>query len=815
MPVDTLFSYGIPPRLVANATPGKRALVPFGTRRLVGTIVSCAPFEPGAGEAPLRALLRVIDDEPMLSADMLRILRDAAHEVFCPVGLAYASAVPTGSAPRAVRGYELTTLGATARESGAARPELRPLLEALRDGPRPLRALERRGGDVVQHLEALRRDGLVRTLALETGAVRTPQVRVASLAPGVDVGEALTGPLARAPRQAALLRALAKGGAAEVPALRGSFPGCDAALRALAGRGLVVLESRPVDRRPPPSALADTAATPPTLTGDQERALLPILEALRAPRFERFLLHGVTGSGKTEVYLRAVANAIARGRQALVLVPEITLTHQLVARLHARFGEQVAVLHSGLRPGERVAEWRKLQAGDTPIAVGARSALFAPLARLGLIVIDEEHDHAYKNEEGFRYHARDLAARRAAAAECPLVLGSATPALETRHAADQGEVRRLSLPHRIGNRPLPAVEMVDLAAERALLPRGRKLVLSRLLHDALAETLSEGGQAILFLNRRGFSTRVFCFECGHAERCEHCDISLVYHAGEHFLRCHYCDYGTAPPETCSHCGAPETALLGIGTERLEEEVRRLFPGARVARLDRDTAARRGETERVLGELGAGRLDVLIGTQMVAKGHHFPGVRLVGIVAADLTLHFPDFRASERTFQLLTQVAGRAGRGAAPGRVVVQTFAPDHYALRPVRDHDYERFYRDELRQRAALGYPPFGRLVQVLVSGPDESETLELARALAEIAHRHLAGVPAAPVGAPAALEVLGPAAAPLARLRDRYRFHLLIKGSDEKRVLAVGRELAEHAEGRRPGGKLRIQVDPNPVNML
>ncbi|RIK91569.1 MAG: primosomal protein N' [Proteobacteria bacterium] len=625
----------------------------------------------------------------------------------------------------------------------------------------------------------------------------------------MDAAALAAGPLARARKQAALLARIAAEGPIAVEALGGASE----PLRQLAARGWIELFDQPLDAAPAiPLGLADGEAAPPPLSPEQESALGAIAAAVHAPRSERFLLHGVTGSGKTEVYLRAIAETLAAGRQALVLVPEITLTHQLVARLAARFGERVAVLHSQLRPGERIAEWRSLLGGRTRIAVGARSALFAPLDELGLIVMDEEHEPSYKNEEGFRYHARDLAVRRAELARCPLVLGSATPALESRFAAERGELRLLALPHRIGGRPLPAVEIVDLEKERATLPRGRRLVLSRALHRAVQDTLADGGQAILFLNRRGFSTRIFCFDCGHAERCKHCDISLVFHAAEHKLRCHYCQYEIDPPETCSKCGAPDTALLGIGTERLVEEVRRRFPDARIERLDRDTASRRGETERVLAALAGGTVDIVIGTQMIAKGHHFPGVRLVGVVSADQSLHFPDFRAAERTFQLLTQVAGRAGRGGAPGRVVIQTFVPDHYAIRPVREHDYERFYRAELEHRRALGYPPFGRIVHVVASGPEETATALVAERLAERARD--AGRTGDGDGDPRRFDVLGPGPSPIARLRDRFRFQILIKGDDAPRVLEAGRALAVLAHGR-DLGDVRIQVDPNPVNML
>jgi primosomal protein N' (replication factor Y) len=808
VPVDSLFSYAVPAPLAARAQPGCRALVPFGPRRLAGLIVSHSDAR-GAAPRELRAIERVLDPAPVVSPGMIRLLAEAAHDVYCPVGLALACATPSGSTPRAVPGLMLTRRGHEAAARGAVALALRPVLAWLAKAPRALREVEKRLPDD-RALRDLLRDGLVEKVAVETGAgARAPSVRMARVADGVDVAATLDGPLARARKQAALFARIVGAGPLPVADLGGASE----SLRQLAARELVVLfEQELASEARCNGLLADIDATPPPLTPDQQAALTAITAAVQARRDERFLLHGVTGSGKTEVYLRAIAETLAAGRQALVLVPEITLTHQLVARLKARIGTRVAVLHSQLRPGERIAEWQNVLGGQTRIAVGARSALFAPLDDLGLIVIDEEHEPAYKNEEGFRYHARDLATRRAAESGCPLVLGSATPALESRFAAERGELRRLSLPHRIGGRPLPAVEIVDLGEERKHVPRGRRLVLSRVLHAAIAETLADGGQAILFLNRRGFSTRIFCFDCGHAERCKHCEISLVYHARDQKLRCHYCQYEIDPPQNCSKCGAPDTALLGLGTERLEEEVRRRFPAARIARLDRDTATKRGETEHVLAALAEGSIDILVGTQMVAKGHHFPGVRVVGVVAADQSLHFPDFRAAERTFQLLTQVAGRAGRGALPGRVVIQTFVPDHYAIRPVRTHDYEAFYRAELEQRAAVGYPPFGRLVHVLVSGPDEAETIAAAERLAQEARS--AGRESADDAPSLAFQVLGPGPSPIARLRDRFRFQLLLKGSDEKRVLDAGRVLAAIAHGRETGG-VRIQVDANPVNML
>jgi len=439
--------------------------------------------------------------------------------------------------------------------------------------------------------------------------------------------------------------------------------------------------------------------------------------------------------------------------------------------------------------------------------------VFAPFENPGLIVIDEEHDGAYKSEEGFRYHARDIAQLRARTERCPVVLGSATPDVGTTYRAERGEIERLVLPERVASRPLPKVEIVDLGAQPR--GRGRPGMLSRPLRQALAETLAAGQQAILLLNRRGFATRVFCFACGHALMCKHCDITLVYHASggtrrpdepdEGELRCHYCGYTEEPRSTCPACHSQDGALLGFGTERLQEQVSAMFPAARVARLDRDTSARKGAQRSILAAFHRGESDVLVGTQMVAKGHDIPNVTLVGVVAADLGLHFPDYRAGERTFQLLTQVAGRAGRGDDPGRVVIQTFLPDHYAIALAQTHDYPSFYREELARRHPHGYPPYRSLLQVALSAVDEAVVQKAAEDLARVPERMLG-----PTG-DEAVEVLGPAPAPIPRVRDRFRWQLLLLGPPEQLRFA-GREIARRARSHR-GVKLRLVA--NPVSML
>ena len=816
VPLDQLFDYRLPARLVtghADARPGKRVRVPFAGQLLIGLVVpdDLMLREQDRPLPPLAEIQAVIDDEPVVSESMIRLLAEAAREIFAPIGLAVAHALPPGSSPRTARPYALTprglrTLAHGARAADAFGGGTGRILARIAKKPLTLAALSRAFPDVrvEKCLEDLMQDGLLeRRLEIRSAKARIPTDRIVRVASGIGLEEALKTTLARAAKQAALLERIAQAtDGIATRTLTRNDSGAGALLRGLASRGLVVFEERP---RLLATEIILDGGEEVSLTNDQSQVLGPIRDAIKRQVPECFLLHGVTGSGKTEVYLRAIAEALEAGRQALVLVPEITLTHQIIARVRARFGDQVAVLHSGLRPGERLAQWERLRSHQTAIAVGARSALFAPLDKLGLVVIDEEHDGAYKNDEGFRYHARELAERIAHDAHCPLILGSATPSLETRYRAEIGRIRRLSLPRRVGGRPLPSVEIVDLAKEKAKNPRGRKLILSKPLRAAIGQALDQGGQTILFLNRRGFSTRIFCFQCGHAERCDDCDVALVYHAAEYQLRCHYCDLTRAVPESCSGCGDPETALLGVGTERLEEEVRRLFPSARTMRLDRDVASRRGHTESVLRALEDEKVDIVIGTQMVAKGHDFPGVQLVGVVAADIGLHLPDFRAAERTFQLLTQVAGRAGRADRPGRVIVQTFVPDHYALAPVASHDYEGFYREEIAHREALGYPPFAGLTRVIIHAEEEAEAREAAATLASEARSRI------PDGA--GIELLGPAPAPLAKLRGRFRFMLLIKGDDE--ALRRQLSLAILKASKRLPQAVQTALDARPVNML
>jgi primosomal protein N' (replication factor Y) len=579
------------------------------------------------------------------------------------------------------------------------------------------------------------------------------------------------------------------------------------ALRALVAAGLARIEHRPVVR-----AAEGRAAVVPqgiTLTPAQAQAVEALTAALSGG-FASYLLQGITGSGKTEVYLRVIAAARAAGRGALVLVPEIALTPQLAARFRARFGEDVAVLHSALPPRERLAAWRRLRAGEVGIALGARSAVFAPVHALGVVVVDEEHDPSFKQEEGVRYHARDLAVVRAQRAGAIAILGSATPSLESAFNVARGRFARLLLPERATPRPLPDVTVVDLRRH----PPGPDGLLSAPLADALGAALAAGEQSILFLNRRGFSTVLLCHACGHVVRCPSCAVSMTYHRGQSRLVCHYCGRLQHVPEHCPSCRSTRLERMGAGTERVEAIVRERFPDARVARLDRDTAGggagagggsggSSGGLQAILARMHAGEIDVLVGTQMVTKGHDFPGVTLVGVLRPDQTMNLPDFRAAERTFQLIEQVAGRAGRGDRPGRVVIQTYDPEHPSIVAAATHDYEGFARGELAAREETAYPPFSRMIALRIDARDGAKAKAAAHVAADAARQ---------AGAGAAVTVRGPAEAPLAMLRGRVRWQVWLSSRDRAALAAAARAAAAAV---RPTGDLRFAVDVDPHSTL
>ncbi|MDB4895465.1 MAG: primosomal replication factor, partial [Firmicutes bacterium] len=558
-------------------------------------------------------------------------------------------------------------------------------------------------------------------------------------------------------------------------------------------------------RRDPFGGEQVPAQAPLPLTPEQASALASIEQEMIAPAAFRqpVLIHGVTGSGKTELYLRAIATSLEQGKQAICLVPEIALTPQMIGRFRARFGKAVAVLHSALSAGEKFDEWQRIRRGDVSIVVGARSAIFAPFEHVGLIIIDEEHEHSYKQESPApAYHAREVAEERARMEGALLVLGSATPALESFHKATTGEYRLVTLRHRVDIRPMPPVQLVDMRDE---LRSGNRSIFSQALQQALDQTIAAGEQVILFLNRRGYNTFIMCRSCGEAITCPNCAVAMTYHMGDNFLACHYCDHHTRVPQVCPNCKGKQIRHMGAGTERVEEELLKLYPRIRVARMDVDTTRRKGSHATILKAFGDRKVDVLVGTQMIAKGLDFPEVTLVGAILADTTLNLPDFRAAERTFQLVTQVAGRAGRGLKPGRVVVQTYQPEHYSLLAAQQHDFDGFFEREIEFRRSLNYPPFAHLIHLVLSGEDEPRVMQTAQAIADLLQAHrFSG------------EVLGPAPAPLARLRGQFRHHLMLKGKDlAAMVRDVRTAFAAAGGGWRKGKDVKLSVDVGPMSIL
>lgn len=779
------FTYSVPPAL--DLAPGQIVWVSFGQRQTQGVVLSLSDEDPGI---PTKDILSVQEAVPALRHYQIELARWMASYYYCSLAAAVNQLIPAELRQTAVPVY---TLGPQPLEDQGS--DLRAaILAALADGPKPLTALAELGrpAELRKELRQLTRErAITEQWVAEGPKARSKTERFVRLEiPLAELPVAL-GSLARAPRQAALLKQVAEAGA-EVPAAELSSQGGSvaSALSALAARGYVSLLEREV-RRSPLRRLEIARQPLPTLTERQAAALTRITAALRENKSETFLLHGVTGSGKGEIYLHVLAEALRRRKQAIVLVPEIALTPQTVRRFASRFPGRVAVLHSALSAGEHYDEWRRIRDGEADIVIGSRSALFAPLPRPGLIIVDEEHEWSYKQaDQEPRFHAREAAIALARIVGGIVVLGSATPDVGTYYAARELKAYRLlELPERVrggapaGRQattagppvapptiPMPAVQVVDMKEEQKA---GNRTIFSRALRQALAATLAAGNQAILFLNRRGAATLVMCRDCGFVARCRRCEVPFVYHADRTQLVCHHCNRRAAVPSYCPACWSRKIGYFGLGTQRVEAEVKAAFPKARVVRWDRDTTRTRASHDQLLERFIRGEADVLVGTQMIAKGLDLPRVALVGIVAADLALQLPDFRSSERTFQLLTQVAGRAGRGSRPGTVVIQTYNPEHHCIKAASQHDYGAFYDYEVSFRSTYRYPPFSRLARLVYSHSHEARCRAAAEALAlelqaEINRRGLPG-----------LEVIGPAPAFRQRLRGRFRWHIIIRGVD------------------------------------
>ena len=789
-------TYLVPDHLADNVRPGTRVLVPLG-RRKVTAVVAQLPVARPEGIA-LREIEDSLDTEVVLPADVLDLAEWTAEYYLAALPEALALALGRGLVASSSRLVQL--LDPTVARNDNERRVVELLEAAGGHADQNLLKRQMPAGHLATALRSLEAAGAVRS----EERVRGPRVR-ARYDTVVEVvgapGEELEATLFhRAPKRRRLWEHLLSvpGRRASMANLTGNLGNVSAQLQELEAAGLVAKVREEVYRE---IAIAEEPDLRHELNPEQKEAVEKVRTSFG--RFETFMLNGVTGSGKTEVYLRLIEEVLKGGRGAMVLVPEISLTHQVVARLVARFGPIVAVLHSELGAGERWDQWRRLCRREARIAVGARSAVMAPVAELGLVVVDEEHDPAYKQSDGVRYSGRDLAVVRARQAGCPVVLASATPSLETWHNTRVGRYHELELPHRVAGRRLPRIEVVDL--------RGRDIVALGGLSEHLARELGKnhagGGQSLLFLNRRGWAGSLQCYRCGSTVDCDSCSVALKVHKQEDRLRCHHCDSSRPLPQLCPECGADGLIASGLGTQRLERRVARLLPGATVARLDRDTTAAKGSSAAILQAWRNGEIDVLVGTQMVTKGHDVAGVTLVGVIQADSPLCMPDFRGAERAFQLLCQVAGRAGRGQRPGRVIVQTYRPEHPALRAAATHDYKGFAEHELEERRELGYPPHTRMTLVRFDGSGET-------AVARLSQR-AAGLLESPSPSWPDLVVRGPSPSPIAKLRSRYRYQLQLRSSNASSTRLAAASLRETLEGEARKTGVRITIDVDPLDMM
>ncbi len=786
--------------------PGQRVQVPLGTRRAAGVVIEPVPsVAPGIR---IREILRVVDPEPVLSPELVTLGLWIAEYYLAPVGEVFRAMLPLRAETTSSRVVTLTEEGkhrlaefeSSLLEETRLGTEARLLQFAVENPELRFDRLRRKFATAPQVIN--------RALAekwIEISTVERSLSRRGPIAVQLAGGPVPTPPPRLSPAARRILAALGEKGAAEDHrALLKTSRACLRDLKKLGLTGLVELHDVPAG-----SSIKNTPSFDGTLydaTGEhalapaQEAALKDLSARVDCGGFSVVLLHGVTASGKTEVYLRLIARCLELGRTALMLVPEIALTPSIQAQFLARFGGRVAVLHSGLNENERHEEWWRARRGDARVVLGTRSAVFAPLSGLGVLIVDEEHDPSYKQQETPRYHGRDVAVVRARLEKALVVLGSATPSLESAENARQGKYHLSKLEERVAGRSLASVEIIDMREEfRKTVSR---VPISRRLQEEIKSQLHAGEQTMILLNRRGYAWFVLCRSCGQTERCINCSISLTYHRREHLQVCHYCGYTAAVPSNCPSCGSEYLQFVGEGTEKLEDKLAELFPGARVARLDRDVARRPEHFAKVLSNFRARKLDILVGTQMIAKGHDFPGVTLVGVVSVDAGLGLPDFRSAERTFQLLTQAAGRAGRGEAPGRVLVQTFFPEHYAVRLAAEQNYEAFFSKEIRFRRVMHYPPCTALANVVA----QDVTLERAARVAQEIGKFLATLD----GESRALRILGPSPAPLARIKGRHRIQFLLKSTSRSRLNHVLRRLMDHCDQRGiPPRAVMIDVDP------
>jgi len=800
LPVYHTFTYGAPETLAPLLGTGKRVLVPFRRRRVTGYVLGQSK---GLDKKEIKPILDILDETPLFRSSMVPFFQWIADYYKFPIGQVIKNALPGGLNVRDHATLAITDKGIRALQENHHTSTVKTILRRLESGACRVRNLYQQtdrnlSSALLYSLEE--RGWIAKKWELSGARTKARQERFLRLTEDKLDKDDLSTPRRK------IIDVLRAEGEISAKKLKEIIPTAPALIRSLEAAGFLTIESRRIFRDPFGESIEPDTA--PILNQEQKSVVDEIVGFLHRG-YATFLLRGVTGSGKTEVYMQTAAEVLKKGLSVLVLVPEIALITQMERRFRARFGECVSVLHSGLSSGERYDQWTRIVLGDATIAIGARSAVFAPFDKLGLIIVDEEHDSSYKQESTLRYNARDLAVVRAKQHNCIALLGSATPSIQSYHNVITKKFRELILEKRVERRPLPEIQLVDLRQYRDT--RGIRRFITPELHQAIKNALDRSEQALLFLNRRGYASFPVCGSCGQSIRCQRCDITLTLHQRANAYRCHYCGFSRAATSSCDACGSTKIKHLGLGTEKLEGMITALFPDARVARMDRDTTVHKGSMLRLLKGLRDGTIDILVGTQMVAKGHDFPNITLVGTICADLSLSFPDFRAGERTFQLLAQVAGRAGRGNRPGRVILQTYNPEHFIISAAKAQDFKLFYQREIGFRRALSYPPFTRMIQLKISGKDPNKTETHARHLGERcqALKHNGS------NIYKTIDIMGPIEASLTKIAERYRWQILLKSLNAQTLHNfINQLMFENSAGIIPRN-IHVVIDVDPVFLM
>ncbi|MCZ0703377.1 primosomal protein N' (replication factor Y) [Natronobacillus azotifigens] len=787
---NRIYDYLIPDAFIGTIDQGMRVIVPFGPRTIMGYVLAITNH---SDLEKLREIKELMDVTPILTEELLSLGKWLANHTMSFYISAFQAMLPQALKANYQKEIHRLTDSSLTKEL--------ELIFADRDYITYQEFVKRNGSH--QQLKKGIEDGDIE-FVYQVNSKETVK-KTTYILPKLSSLE-LEEQIADLPTQAKKKKEIleyfiANPSAIEKRELLKKLRTTDQTIKPLIEGGILSSEAKEVYRNPyRDDQIVRTEPLP--LMKQQKEAIEPILEALDQKKHHVFLLHGVTGSGKTEIYLQAIAHTLIEGKESIVLVPEISLTPQMVKRFKGRFGSAVAVMHSALSNGERFDEWRKVQRKEVKVVVGARSAIFAPFENIGLIIIDEEHETTYKQEDHPRYHVRDVAIERARNHHCPVILGSATPTLESFARAQKGVYRLLSMPHRMNEGEMPKIHIADMRKE---LHAGNRTMFSRQLKEAIEERLEKKEQIVLFLNRRGYSTFVMCRDCGHVIECPHCDISLTYHRNKESLKCHYCSYEEKMPACCPECQSETIRYFGTGTQKVEETLQELIPGASVIRMDVDTTRRKGAHERLLDQFANKQADILLGTQMIAKGLDFANVTLVGVLAADSLLNLPDFRSAEKTFQLLTQVSGRAGRHHLEGEVIIQTYMPEHYSVELAANYNYLGFFQKEMELRKTYQYPPYYFLTLITVSHPNQLKALEITRTIGKLLYKHLSNH----------ARILGPTPSPLVRVKDRYRFQCMIKYKNEPNQQKVLERILSYYESAMRKEDLLIQIDLQPYQLM